>query len=560
MGAIKRGCLEFLLVWGAAGFALYQFFHGRFEPEGDLIGAAVGGFLLSSSWGLTRNIFSTRSRIALLKRAKSGLMPEDGKPYAAAGKIRPLREALRTPFQQKECVCFGYTVYSVRSVTSGSGSGQSTRNEKSIYMGGFALCPSAIRTSIADVKILGFPTPDTFPEEKLPAAEYRDRVLAYAEENQIPIQKGIPFREMLSQVKAMLTEDDGSHRHEWRTENLEMGLADENAWVEEQCIPVGAEVCIVGTYSAQKAGLLSDLSQGGLEIFQGSLDDAIRSLRRRIYFYIFFGILMAALGSAGVFGLLTARELRDDDLLRKKRDRLSAAFDSSDIASAEELLSRGISPNDPQIQDKVRQLSSTEMLSVLIRNGLELNQPGSNGETPLLSAVVAGDLKRVTFLLDAGADPNVKQAGWGNSPLERAFDDGNRELVRLLLDRGAKGIFVTAKTGQPVAKDGGEFLPLVSRYVEALRAGNVDILRELTDNWPESFFESAGNGFYSGAGVHEPRFERGFANDEAATLLLSGTGGAGREVWVYTLVKRNGSWKIRRESWDDENRWQIVSR
>ncbi len=55
---------------------------------------------------------------------------------------------------------------------------------------------------------------------------------------------------------------------------------------------------------------------------------------------------------------------------------------------------------------------------------------------PLHSAVASRDAESVRALLEAGADPNVRQQG-GFTPLHGAAHAGDAELVRMLLDHGA---------------------------------------------------------------------------------------------------------------------------
>jgi len=62
------------------------------------------------------------------------------------------------------------------------------------------------------------------------------------------------------------------------------------------------------------------------------------------------------------------------------------------------------------------------------------NLRGPAGTTPLMQAVLYGDVESVRLLLDSGADPNVKNDE-GATPLMWAAND--LEKTRLLLDRGA---------------------------------------------------------------------------------------------------------------------------
>jgi uncharacterized protein len=57
------------------------------------------------------------------------------------------------------------------------------------------------------------------------------------------------------------------------------------------------------------------------------------------------------------------------------------------------------------------------------------------GKTALVEAVDRGDVEMVRLLLDAGADPDMKAAGY--TPLGRAAMQGHARIARMLLDSGA---------------------------------------------------------------------------------------------------------------------------
>lgn len=74
---------------------------------------------------------------------------------------------------------------------------------------------------------------------------------------------------------------------------------------------------------------------------------------------------------------------------------------------------------------------------LLVRNAdVDARGRGWMTGTPLHSAASANHTDVATVLLNAGADPNTKQAG-GWTPLHAAAMNGNRELVELLLAHGA---------------------------------------------------------------------------------------------------------------------------
>jgi len=367
MKTFARGCLEFLIVWGLLGYLLFIFFKVRFEPPGEIYGAAAGGFLLAACWGLLRNAVLGFSRLKLLRRAKAGMLPQDGQVFAVSGRIHPIREGLKTPFKGEECVSYGYSVTNERQVTSSSSSGSSTHI--TTHMGGYAVLPCVIRSTSANVKILGFPLPDNFPESRYNAGDYRDAIIAYIKKNNVKEETGVPFAGMFTQIKELLLEDDGTHQFDWRSGKLLSILDDPRSYAKEQFIPVGAEVSAIGTYSAQKGGLLSRLDQGGLEILPGDLSAAAAATRGRLILHLCLAIFMGALGSFGAFGILTARELRDSKLLDKKLERVVQAIKAENVAEVEKYLSRGVDPNQPEILEALTN-PSEELLKTLRDHGL----------------------------------------------------------------------------------------------------------------------------------------------------------------------------------------------
>jgi ankyrin repeat protein len=60
-----------------------------------------------------------------------------------------------------------------------------------------------------------------------------------------------------------------------------------------------------------------------------------------------------------------------------------------------------------------------------------------SGETALMSAVDKGNLEAARLLLQAGADPNVKDSKGGQTALMWAAAGNEPEIVKLLVDRGA---------------------------------------------------------------------------------------------------------------------------
>lgn len=82
----------------------------------------------------------------------------------------------------------------------------------------------------------------------------------------------------------------------------------------------------------------------------------------------------------------------------------------------------------PTVSDKEKQFAfvlsalngKAEALRRMIRAGADLNAPSANlypHGTPLHHAVASGSLEAVKVVMEAGANPNVKDSAWGGTPL-----------------------------------------------------------------------------------------------------------------------------------------------
>ena len=101
------------------------------------------------------------------------------------------------------------------------------------------------------------------------------------------------------------------------------------------------------------------------------------------------------------------------------------------------------------------QSGHTDMLQLLLDQGLSVDTITRSGQTLLMVAAVAGQCETVSFLLDRGANISAETAStvkrhwtdgafgkkdtelFGTSPLYCALEAGQRETAKLLIDRGA---------------------------------------------------------------------------------------------------------------------------
>jgi hypothetical protein len=312
MKAFGKGCLEMLVVWAALGFLLHLFFKGQFSTDGALYGAAAGGFLMACGWGLFRNAALARNQVRLISQAESGGRPEDGKLYAAVGQIRVHGEPLKTPFRGEECAIYSYEMFDERTVTVGKGDDRRTHRQKNVYLSGYAMAPCTIGGRGADVRLIGFPIPDRFPEQRFSAEARKGEILSYERQTQFTDIGKFQLGKMLSEVSGVFQEGEGVVRKDLRFGDSEYVFGEEGSFAgvecKEQVVPVRAEVCAIGKYDQTRGGLVQDLSVGGLMLIPGTPAEVKKKLGASARGFIFSGLILLLLGSVGAYGVLNMVE------------------------------------------------------------------------------------------------------------------------------------------------------------------------------------------------------------------------------------------------------------
>ena len=143
-------------------------------------------------------------------------------------------------------------------------------------------------------------------------------------------------------------------------------------------------------------------------------------------------------------------EGRRDDAERLLADGdeldLFEASATGDAGRLRELLDEGADPNE-FAEDGFTPLTLAcffkrpEAARLLLERGADVHQRARNEQIQVLpihsAAADGGSVEIVRMLLDAGADVNATQPG-GFRAIDAARQDGNEELERLLLERGAE--------------------------------------------------------------------------------------------------------------------------
>jgi ankyrin repeat protein len=94
---------------------------------------------------------------------------------------------------------------------------------------------------------------------------------------------------------------------------------------------------------------------------------------------------------------------------------------------------------------------------------------GPMGRTALMHTAYEGDLPRIWFLLERGADVEAMEAEFGDTALMLACSAGQSETVRLLVERGGANVNAARTTDGPTA------------LMSASQKGNLEIVRFLVE-------------------------------------------------------------------------------
>ena len=124
-------------------------------------------------------------------------------------------------------------------------------------------------------------------------------------------------------------------------------------------------------------------------------------------------------------------------LSEKMYSVLFIANSTGDLETVLMFLQIGVDPNNHSFYDWTPLHCATwhnqpAVVRLLIGVGANPGAENSFGDTPLLLA----NLEIANILLIAGANPNIKNK-YGKTPLDYIGSDGDKDIVRLLLDYGA---------------------------------------------------------------------------------------------------------------------------
>jgi len=260
--------IEFVLLCVLYNFLIANFFPG----ENSWLRVGIISLVMMIPIIIIHGVYWNGKEISLLRKSDNPTL-KDGERVALTGYIRPLQEALTSPFTQKQCVGYSYRV------TWSSGGGKS-RTQRTEYSGTIQV-PSVIRTNMMEVRVLGLieGEDETFDEMEEDDKAIVENAYQYISQRQFP-SKPKNLSEALSTAKKLITDNDGSIQEEFKFGDAQVDLSGRT--LEESCIEINKQYSLIGVWSQAQNGLLSDpFGKGNITVLEGDATQAIKKMRSR---------------------------------------------------------------------------------------------------------------------------------------------------------------------------------------------------------------------------------------------------------------------------------------
>jgi hypothetical protein len=485
-----RGCILSLLFWAALSYAYYHWLDQTFEPPGSVIGGIVAGFVVLCCIGALNNARLAWGVASQVASARGDLQLVDGRKVTVSGTIHPLGEPLIAPFSATPCVICEYDLAGQKRLNPST----DNTNSGSDYTG-FLMTPCVIKTTFGDVRLLGFPILEEFPEVQSYGIVAAGHAREFLKSHEFEDRTGLKFVTVLSVFGEIWADDDGlvqknmklgkvtleelfppsldddllrmaqleekyperfaaDHDLEDDEDEEDEEDGDEDAEEDpdddvhfhtpvpklvEKRVHVGEQVCAIGIYNELKRGLLPPRgSTTPNRLLRGTAEQIEKRSRAAVWQNIVGGLLGLAIVHAAIL-IVTQVFLHSDETNRDRIRRVENAVRNNDQATLESLARRGFDLNyrDADGQSLLMKTDSPEMVRWLIERGVDVNFPDKGGYTPLIDAARYGRAEIAQILIDAKADVNARSV-YGRTPLAEAVLKGHDDVAELLRAAGAE--------------------------------------------------------------------------------------------------------------------------
>lgn len=294
MTSVAVGCLVPLAVWLATAGALSWLLQARygFAAPATLGVAAGAGLLLCAGLALLYSAATAWRQRASILGGIAGVTPSDGPGAVLVGTLEARGPALTAPMSGVPCLAYAYDITETRG----------TGKQRMIYkhFRGVALTPSAVVTPAGSFTLLTVPdldaaAPSTTASERMANFERYARVTTF-------LRHDSAAQELLDQW----ADADGAYRSDVGYAALD-DVTLTNCQLTEQLVPPGARVCVFGSFSSAKGGIVpSSGLQTPPRLILGSPDQVTATLGSTTRTRLILGVLSLAAGAGLVAAFVNA--------------------------------------------------------------------------------------------------------------------------------------------------------------------------------------------------------------------------------------------------------------
>jgi hypothetical protein len=212
---------------------------------------------------------------------------EDGQRVAVHGTLQSEKASLTSPFTQRPCLFFEYTIFHYVSRVSRGYQTDDTTNSITDFTG-FRKLPFVLRSAVGDLRLLDYVPPTATYSVK--AQDPSAAALAGA------LVKNTVFEE--SWERFLAAKESGDFCRAGAT-------LDQAERITEGCLPPGEEICILGKWSSSLMGLQSaGVALGAYTVVKGNPRDARGAIVQRVFHNILIALLFAAFINVFAFLIL----------------------------------------------------------------------------------------------------------------------------------------------------------------------------------------------------------------------------------------------------------------
>ena len=543
MTPLQRAAVIGLVTWAAFAAAYYALLHGRFGAA-PLVAIAAGFFMavVIGSYRIAAAKFADAMRIS------GRQAPVDGQIAGITGTLRT-SQPIDSPFTKRPSSLYVYSIEHDARGRDVSGMKSAIKDYS-----GLALATSEVDSPFGSFRIGSFPTLEGFDRIADDSESLHDAAASYIASTAFEDLTGLKVGETFAAVSEMVSGGQDFIRKDWQL--TDKGLS-ANSRVVEQAIEPGTTVCLIGRYSAAEQAIVT--ADGvAPQLVRGGSEEAMKALIRTGAMNAIVATIIALALNAAVAMPFVFRPNRAQSASGRKAHsfeeiyRYHDAIRHGDLQAARLIASNGM-PINIASSDGVTPLAiagNDDIASWLIAGGADVNAVDGNGETVLMQQAELGHAGIVKMLIAKGVKLDAIDPRYQMTALEVAEQNEHLDVAQVLRDAGAADKRVTERNGTRL-HDGDPPVRACLAYLDALFANDRKGVQSFWIADKQQAIAGADLETYRGARPHPAQLVDGFANESAATLELRGPmPGGTRVTWRYDLVKINGEWKLRDETWE----------